>query len=244
MKTMGKSLVIVVMSVSLFAAGAGISATESAAPQIKAEKQLDNRVLNLLFVISSAQAKFKKITEKEFELVIPHKDLKSVLAFSSPPEHISFQMKPKAYVKMVYSGTNSFKQDPPNVSLQWAGQSTKEAAYTLTKRRVTQNEVIYTLVPIGPGGIKAEEKNGAITLFVDARGCKTIMNVLKCMGGGAASRIEGMSCRSYVGLPTCHPAAPPQGACQSPFGYMACSQGQNSWKGVPCRDYKRLPICH
>ncbi len=130
---------------------------------------VSKKSMAFMFVIDAAQGKLSHIKGKQFQLSIPVKDIKSVLAFSDRPHRQNFRLSQTDYAKLVYSGKNSFRDNPPNIALVWAAKKTRPEVYMLAGYRQVKNNIIYSLIWQAPSSPVATIKNkqGKVALFID-----------------------------------------------------------------------------
>lgn len=122
-----------------------------------------------MFVVDAAQGKLTHMNGKQFQLSIPVKDIKSVLAFSDRPHRKNFRLSQMDYAKLVYSGKNSFRDNPPNIALVWADRKTQPEVYVLAGYKQVKDRIIYSLIWQTPPSPIATIKNhqGRVALFID-----------------------------------------------------------------------------
>lgn len=80
-----------------------------------------SRPVSLLFSLHFKPVYFKHLRGNMYQLKIPFKSAKKLLAFTDRPYRQAFMLSPKNY-KMFTArkGKNSFRQDPPNLTLTLA----------------------------------------------------------------------------------------------------------------------------
>lgn len=134
------------------------------------ESQLVKTPINMLFVIEAKHGALVHTAGKQYKLIIPVADIKSVLAFSEHPNRISFSMTPGEFHKMVFNGTNDFGTNPPNIVLSWADQNHSAEAYTVLAHEKSHGFLTYTLNKLNGQAVTKQNQRGAVTLYVDGEG--------------------------------------------------------------------------
>lgn len=123
--------------------------------------------LKLLFVIKAPQGRLIPLDGKNYQLTIPAKDIKTVLAFSDRPTRVVKHLTPEDYVKMVNSGENTFKQDPPNAAVT-IGEN-PAAVFEILEAKKDGNTIAYNLQLLNNQENLQAEK-GSVSLYVDFSG--------------------------------------------------------------------------
>ena len=121
------------------------------------------------FVLKSDESEFKFISGKRYKLIIPIKDIKSVLAFSSRGSH---ELKPEIFAKIIHGGKNSFDRLEPNAAISWYDSDRQKfkhraEAFTISDYKKTDNNIVYTLHLLSDGGNLPSNISGSIVLFID-----------------------------------------------------------------------------
>jgi len=117
-----------------------------------------------LFVIRAPQAKLVPVSGKSFQLLIPVKDLSSVLAFSDRPDRIVKQLTLSEYVKLVHTGSNSFAVTPPSVALTIGDNPTH--IFELMGAKKVGDNIVYSLILLNNQTAPGVE-SGPLSLYVD-----------------------------------------------------------------------------
>jgi hypothetical protein len=125
--------------------------------------------VSLLFVIEAAHGSLKHTSGKKYQLSIPVRDVKNILAFSDRPHRMAFKMTPQEYQKQTYTGAESFAKKPPNLVLTWGHQLDEAAAYELLSYKQKNGRLVYELLYIGPKDNQVDvPQTGKLALFIDS----------------------------------------------------------------------------
>jgi len=142
---------------------AGVTASTSGDSSGQSSSQQQGSA-NFSFVIEAAHGKLTQVSGKQFQLVIPTGDVKSVLAFSSRPDRIAKQMSPDDFAKMVHSGSDSFDTNPPNMALTFGNGDS--IAFEVKGVVNQDGNLAYSLVLLGDQ-TEPQAQSGNVSLFID-----------------------------------------------------------------------------
>ncbi len=154
-------------AVSVLSWGAAASASVTTIATSPAQQAPKPSAASFLFVIQSAHSRLTKVNEKNYTLVLPLKDIKSVLAFSNRPERIVRQLTPAAYSKIIHSGSQSFDKIPPNVAL--TSDAYPPTAFEVSAVSKDNKNITYHLLLLD-GQNSLKNQSGAVRLFFDDQG--------------------------------------------------------------------------
>ena len=137
----------------------------------------------LLFAIEAKHGSLVHLKGDQYELAIPSKEIKSVLAFTDRPNRQAFRMKPEQYARLVHTGPDNFDVDPPNLVLSWGDHKDPAHAYELVSHHKSKGYLVYSLKKlheqkITNRGGPAHQK-GAVAIFVDGDSSQTLAECLK-----------------------------------------------------------------
>jgi hypothetical protein len=126
----------------------------------------------LLFVMKMEDATLQHIKGKNYRLITPIKDLQPVLTFSDRPYRIAFRLDRATFFELVHNGDDSFTTDPPNIVLNWEGEGTPTAVYTLESYKKDEHNLVYFLRLIkaekGYNAYEGQEHSGRLGLYMDS----------------------------------------------------------------------------
>lgn len=125
----------------------------------------EGKSTDFLFVITSPTSELKQLDKYNYQLIIPTKEIKSILAFSDRPERIVKHLSPSEYVKIVDSGQNSFIKNPPNVAVNIADHGS--VVFEVLQAIRTDNQITYHLRLLD-NQQSPNSMSGSVSLFIDA----------------------------------------------------------------------------
>lgn len=127
--------------------------------------------VDLLFTIESKHGSLVHLKGDQYELALPLKEIKSVLAFSDRPDRIAFKMNPAKFAKLIHSGKNNFDMDPPNLVVSWGDHKYPAAAYQITGHRQMDGYLLYSLTKLNQKKIATRggpvHQQGKVAVFID-----------------------------------------------------------------------------
>jgi hypothetical protein len=116
------------------------------------------------FVIEAGGGVLTHIAGKKYELSVPLKNIKSVLAFSQAPQRVAKLLTPSDYAKVVHTGKNSFDVNHANVAISFKGGASD--AFVITGYGKNGQNITYSLTLLdnqkGPSN-----QTGHVSLFID-----------------------------------------------------------------------------
>jgi hypothetical protein len=124
--------------------------------------------VDLLFAVVARDGSLVHTDGKQYQLTIPVKSIESVLAFSDRPNRLTFRLGLADYQKIVYSGSDSFRESPPNIALVWSNEEEPDSTYTLEEHRRVGENMVYTLNRLGSAAPSMHGRSGPVALFIDA----------------------------------------------------------------------------
>jgi hypothetical protein len=134
-----------------------------------ASQKKDSDAVKLLFVVEVKSAALAKIGKNKYQLAVPLKNIRSVLAFAHNSYEVSHKMQFGEYDRM-HLDMRSFDKERPNVIIAWSNHASAPAAYVVTGYKKTKNTLLYYLNSSkisSAEGRSIQEHKGKMVLFLD-----------------------------------------------------------------------------
>jgi hypothetical protein len=166
MKKKLNNLIATAATASLFSWGAmTLANTHTVAPvtnEASAEK--------FLYMVEANHSEFKFISGKTYQLTIPLKDIKNIVAFSDRPNRSSYTLSPDVFHQWIHSGSQSFDKIHPNLAISFCSSTLVGDAFTIAAYQLGTQKITYTLTRLNKNNTLPTHQIGPVSLFIDDMG--------------------------------------------------------------------------